>query len=413
MRSERCIQSPSPSPFLHSQFSLHVSGIHFHRTEEGTRHGELRITPTSDAEGFLTVSLGGEWRYGVGVGHPTTLFDKKHSLGEIRKVTFVEDDLTFWDSSLISFVKKTQDDAKARKISVDVSNLSSGIRRLLTMTAAIPALNDRPPERHPRSVLLALGFTSLNWTHSFEDTLEFVGELILSFGRFIRGKANFRRVDFLQVLRDCSANSLPIVTLISFLFGIILAFIGAAQLKMFGAEIYVADLVGIAMAREMGPMMTAIILAGRCGAAFAAQIGTMTVNEEVDALKTTGISPMDFLVLPRVFSLALMTPLLALYAVFFGIMGGAVIAQIMLGISFTQFLTETQNILNPMQFGLGLIKSFIYGILVAFAGCLHGIHCGKSASAVGVATTSAVVMGIVSVVMAAAVTTYIYNVLGV
>ncbi len=390
-----------------------MAGIHFHRDHTGTRRGELRITPHSDSEGWLTVSLGGEWRYGVGVGHPTTLFDKQHSHGEIKKIIFIEDELTFWDSSLISFIKKTHDDAKERNIFVDVSLLSPGIQKLLALADTIPALNDQPPQKISHSILLALGFSSLRWTHSFNDTLEFIGELILSFGRFVRGKADFRRVDFLQVLRDCSANSLPIVTLISFLFGIILAFIGAAQLKIFGAEIYVADLVGIAMAREMGPMMTAIILAGRCGAAFAAQIGTMTVNEEVDALKTTGISPIDFLVLPRVFSLALMTPLLALYAIFFGIIGGALIAQIMLGISFTQFLTEAQHILTPTQFVLGLIKSFIYGILVAFAGCLHGIHCGKSASAVGVATTSAVVMGIVSVVMAGAITTYIYNVLGV
>ena len=390
-----------------------MSGLHFHRDHTGTRLDALRITPISDSKGVLTVSLGGEWRYGVGVGHPTTLFDRQHSHGEIKKIIFVEDDLTFWDSSLISFVKKTQDSAKRKNVSVDISHLSVGIQKLLELAATIPALNDQPPERQSHSILLALGFSSMRWTHSFNDTLEFIGDLIMSFGRFFRGRANFRRVDFLQVLRDCSANSLPIVTLISFLFGIILAFIGAAQLKIFGAEIYVADLVGIAMAREMGPMMTAIILAGRCGAAFAAQIGTMTVNEEVDALKTTGISPIDFLVLPRVFSLAIMTPLLALYAIFFGIIGGAVIAQIMLGISFTQFFTEAQHILTPMQFVLGLIKSFIYGVLVAFAGCLNGIHCGKSASAVGVATTSAVVMGIVSVVMAGAVTTYIYNVLGV
>ncbi|MDP4220809.1 MAG: ABC transporter permease [Bacteroidota bacterium] len=384
--------------------------IHFHRHEEGTL---LRISPTTDGEGILTVSLGGAWRYGIGTGHPSTLFDKRHSLGDIEQIIFIEDDLKFWDSSLISFIKKTQDEAKSRNISVDLSHLSPGIQRLLALAGSIPALNDQLPERRSHSMLLALGFTSLRWTHTFEDTLEFIGDLILSFGRFFRGKANFRKVDFLQVLRDCSANSLPIVTLISFLFGVILAFIGAAQLKMFGAEIYVADLVGIAMAREMGPMMTAIILAGRCGAAFAAQIGTMTVNEEVDALRTTGISPIDFLVLPRVFSLAIMTPFLALYAVFFGIIGGAVIAQIMLGISFTQFLTEAQQILTPLQFALGIIKSFVYGVLVAFSGCLYGIHCGKSASAVGTATTSAVVMGIVSVVMAAAVMTYIYNVLGV
>ncbi|MFI5263591.1 MAG: hypothetical protein ACHQM6_03650, partial [Candidatus Kapaibacterium sp.] len=201
-----------------------MPGLHFHRDHEGTL---LRITPHSDSEGLLTVSLGGEWRYGVGVGHPTTLFDKRHSLGEIKKVIFIEDGLTFWDSSLISFVKKTHDDAKERGIPIDVSRLSPGIQKLLTLAGTIPALNDQPPVRNPHSILLALGFSSLRWTHSFNDTLEFIGDLILSFGRFIRGRADFRRVDFLQVLRDCSANSLPIVTLISFLFGIILAFIGA------------------------------------------------------------------------------------------------------------------------------------------------------------------------------------------
>jgi len=387
-----------------------VPRLHFHRNEHET---QLKVADSVDGDETLLVSFGGVWHYGKGTGHPKTLFDKRHPIGKVHKIAFAEDDLTFWDSSLVSFIKKSTDEAKANNISVDISGLSPGIQKLLVLAASIPDPNEELPVLHPRSILLALGFSSMRWSHSFGDTLEFIGQLFLSFGRLVRGKAHFRMVDLLQVLRDCSANSLPIVTLLSFLFGVILAFIGAAQLKMFGAEIYVADLVGIAMAREMGPMMTAIILAGRCGAAFAAQIGTMTVNEEVDALRTTGISPMDFLVLPRVLSLGIMTPFLALYAIFFGIIGGAVVSQIMLDISFSQFLQEAKSILTPSQFGLGLIKSFIYGILVAFAGCLHGMHSGKSASAVGVATTSAVVMGIVTVVMAAAVTTYIYNVLGV
>ena len=362
----------------------------------------------------MTVSLSGDWRFGKGKGHPATLFDKRHEIPNVRSIVFTPGDLTFWDLSLVSFLKKTTDQARQKNIPVDISLLPQGVQKLLALTSSAPPPdNEMPVARVHKSVLLALGFSSLRWTHTFEDTLEFIGDLILSIGRFIRGKAQFRMVDLLQILRDCSANSLPIVTLISFLFGIILAFIGAAQLSMFGAQIYVADLVGIAMAREMGPMMTAILLAGRCGAAFAAQIGTMTVNEEVDALKTAGISPIDFLVLPRIVSLAFMTPFLALYAIFMGIIGGAVIAKIMLNISFVQFFTEAKAVLTPTQFGLGLIKSFIYGILVAYAGCLHGIHCGKSASAVGAATTSAVVVGIISVVTAAAITTYIYNVLGV
>lgn len=387
-----------------------MSRLHLHRNEHET---QLTFAESTDREETLHVTLGGVWHYGKGTGHPKTLFDKRHPIAEVRRVVFEEDELTFWDTSLISFLKKSSDEAGAKNIPVDTSRLSPAIQKLLDLASTAPIPNDELPVSHPRSILLALGFSTVRWSHSFGDTLEFTGQLMLSFGRLVRGKAHFRMVDLLQILRDCSANSLPIVTLLSFLFGVILAFIGAAQLKMFGAEIYVADLVGIAMAREMGPMMTAIILAGRCGAAFAAQIGTMTVNEEVDALRTTGISPIDFLVLPRVLSLAVMTPFLALYAIFFGIIGGAVIAQIMLDISFSEFLQEAKSILTPSQFGLGLLKSFIYGIIVAFAGCLHGMHSGKSASAVGVATTSAVVMGIVTVVMAAAVMTYIYNVLGV
>jgi phospholipid/cholesterol/gamma-HCH transport system permease protein len=406
-----CEFSPIRLYFLISRNTRIVPHIHFHRSEQETL---LKTLLSPDGDESLTVALSGQWRFDQGKGHPATLFDKKHQVSNIRNIIFTQDNLIYWDSSLVSFVKKTSDEARKKNITVDTSALPSGVQKLLALSSSLlPPDSEMPHASKHKSILLALGFSSLRWTHTFEDTLEFIGELMLSVGRFIRGKAQFRMVDLLQILRDCSANSLPIVTLISFLFGIILAFIGAAQLSMFGAEIYVADLVGIAMAREMGPMMTAILLAGRCGAAFAAQIGTMTVNEEVDALKTTGISPMDFLVLPRILSLAFMTPFLALYSIFMGIIGGAVIARIMLGISFVQFFAEAKMILTPTQFGLGLIKSLIYGILVAYAGCLHGIHCGKSASAVGAATTSAVVVGIIFVVTAGAITTYIYNILGV
>src|SRR5262249_42661737 len=140
-----------------------------------------------------------------------------------------------------------------------------------------------------------------------------------------RGAARFRRSDFLQILQECGGQALPIVSLISFLVGVILAYVGAIQLRTFGAQVYVADLVGIAMTREMGAMMAAIIMAGRTGAAFAAQLGTMQVNEEIDALQTLGIPAMEFLVLPRMLALALMMPLLGLYADLMGILGGAAV----------------------------------------------------------------------------------------
>jgi phospholipid/cholesterol/gamma-HCH transport system permease protein len=200
---------------------------------------------------------------------------------------------------------------------------------------------------------------------------------------------------------------LPIVTLISLLVGLILAFIGAVQLMMFGAQIFVADLVAIAMVRVMGAVMVGVIMAGRTGAAFAAQIGTMQVNEEIDALQTLGISPMEFLVLPRMLALILMMPLLCIYADLMGIMGGFIVGVGMLDISSTQYINQTIKALNLYHFSIGLFHGLVFGVLVALAGCLRGIQCGRSASAVGQATTSAVVTSMVCIVVATAIITIV------
>ncbi len=243
--------------------------------------------------------------------------------------------------------------------------------------------------------------------------LGFIGDLMVAFVRFLAGKACFRGTDFLQLIQGCGLQALPIVTVIGLLIGVILAFVGAVQLKLFGAQVYVADLVAIATVREMGPLMTAIIMAGQSGAAFAATIGTMTVNEEVDALETSGFSPMEFLVLPRVLALTLMLPLLALYTDFMAIAGGAIVGVGAFDISFMQYVEQTRNAVPPLFFGLGLIKATIYGALVALAGCYYGMRSGRSASAVGYATTSAVVMGVILIIIATAITTVIYDMLGV
>ena len=194
---------------------------------------------------------------------------------------------------------------------------------------------------------------------------------------------------------------------------VILAFVGAVQLLMFGAQIFVADLVGIAMLRVMGAIMVGIIMAGRTGAAFAAQIGTMQVNEEIDALQTLGISPMEFLVLPRMIALIIMMPLLCVYADLMGILGGMIVGVGMLDISMVQYYQQTRAALNLNHFWIGLFQAGVFGVLVALAGCLRGIQCGRSASAVGDAATSAVVTGIVSIVVATAIITVICNVLGI
>ncbi len=192
----------------------------------------------------------------------------------------------------------------------------------------------------------------------------------------------------------------------------ILAFVGAIQLTAFGAQIFVANLVAIAMAVEMGGLMTGIIMAGRAGASFAAQIGTMQVNEEIDALRTTGLNPVEFLVLPRILALFVMTPLLALYANFLGIMGGALVGVTLLDLSWEAYIVQTKSALNLTLFAKGLIKAAVFGVLVAMAGCLRGMQCGRSAEAVGTVTTSAVVTSLVLIVVADAIITVIYDAIG-
>jgi phospholipid/cholesterol/gamma-HCH transport system permease protein len=195
---------------------------------------------------------------------------------------------------------------------------------------------------------------------------------------------------------------------ISFLVGLILAYLGADQLRLVGAQIFIADLVAIGMVREVGALMTGIIIAGRTGAAFAAQLGTMQVNEEIDAFKTLGISPVDFLVLPRMLALILMVPLLTLYAGFVGMLAGLLVSTLIFDISFFEYYNETLRALELKHFWVGLSKGTVYGAMVAFAGCLRGMQCGRSAEAVGEAATSAVVTAILLITIAASVMTIVY-----
>jgi phospholipid/cholesterol/gamma-HCH transport system permease protein len=245
------------------------------------------------------------------------------------------------------------------------------------------------------------------------EMLAFTGEATLSLGRMLTGRARYRGVDLWLAVQETGANALPIVTLISVLVGMILAFVGAVQLREFGAGIYVADLVGLAMAREMGAMMTAIIMAGRTGAAFAAQIGTMRVNQEVDALTTLGFSPMDFLVLPRMLALAFMMPLLCIYADVLGILGGALVGVGMLDLTAALYWEQTVDALDLVDFAVGLVKATAFGVLVAMAGCLRGVQCGTSSASVGLAATSAVVTAIVAIIVTDAIFTVLFDVMGI
>lgn len=364
-------------------------------------------------EDTLLLRLSGSWKIGADFPSATEVEHQVASEPGVRRIVFETRNLADWDSGLLTFLIKVIDLCSQNKIDPDEKGLPEGVRRLLALALAVPERKGarRTTGRDP--LLARIGARAVEWAQASNEMLAFIGEASLAFIKFLRGKASYRRTDLGLLLQDCGAQALPIVSLISVLVGLILAFVGAVQLKMFGAQIYVANLVGLGMAREMGAMMTGIIMAGRTGAAFAAQLGTMQVNEEIDALQTMGISPMEFLVLPRLLALVVMMPLLCLYADFMGILGGLIVGVGTLDISVSQYYHQTQAALNLTHFGVGIFKSVVFGVLVAISGCLRGMQCGRSSSAVGVAATSAVVTGIVFIIVSDAILTVVADVLGI
>lgn len=331
----------------------------------------------------------------------------------VKKVSFDTIQVVDWDSRFITFITKIEALCAQKKVELNYAGLPSGVRRLLLLSKAVPEKKDAKRVAGAYSFLDQIGTEVISFFTSIGAILEFIGDSFLAFLRLIRGKARFRRSDLALIIQESGPQALPIVTLISVLIGLILAFMGAVQLKVFGAQIYVANLVAVGMAREMGAMMTAIIMAGRTGAAFAAQLGTMQVNEEIDALTTLGVSSMDFLVLPRMIALALMMPLLCLYANFMGILGGALVAIGSSDISALEYYNQTKTAVTLTDFAVGIAKATIYGVLIAISGCLRGIQCGRSASAVGVATTSAVVTAILFIIISDAIFNIITTLLGI
>ncbi|MBQ3172598.1 MAG: ABC transporter permease [Mailhella sp.] len=327
----------------------------------------------------------------------------------LAEVRFCAPALESWDSLLLAAFNAVAREAARRGLAVDARALPDGMAPMLDMALAVPP-SDQARTQHDEGFLESLGGKVLALPGISRDVLEFLGEVTQSLLRFASGRASFSRRDLWNVFRECGVDALPIVTLTSLLLGLILAFVSSMQLKLFGAEIYVASLVGVSMVRVMGPVLTGIVLAGRTGASFAAVIGSMQVNEEVDALTGFGISPMDFLVLPRLLGLAVMTPLLTLYSNIAGIAGGFLVGVLMLGITPAAYVANTLSLMQMSYVWIGLLHAFVFGILIALCGCYQGIRSGRNASAVGRATTSAVVNSIVGIIVATSVITIIFTV---
>jgi phospholipid/cholesterol/gamma-HCH transport system permease protein len=376
-----------------------------------TARGEMIIEqPSADT---LKVILAGHWKLGTNLPGADKVQQTLQDRPGIHNVVFDTRQMASWDSGLLTFLMNLGTTCSRQQIRLNSDGLPPGAKRLLELALAVPEKKDARQAEGRVAFLAYLGNVTVYFFQSAGELLAFIGDAVIAVLRLLRGKAQYRRTDLGLIMQSVSAQALPIVSLICFLVGLILAFIGAIQLQLFGAQIYVADLVGIAMVRLMAAIMTGIVMAGRTGGAFAAQLGTMQVNQEIDALKTLGISPMEFLVLPRMLALALMMPLLCLYANIMGILGGMVVGVGMLNIGFMEYYNETAKAVGLWNLGIGLFSGFVFGVIVALAGCMRGMQCGRSASAVGDAATSAVVTAIVGIILSTAVITILCNFLGI
>ncbi|MBC8039164.1 MAG: ABC transporter permease [Opitutaceae bacterium] len=368
---------------------------------------ETRVQLHIDGE-WLLVELQGAWRITeTRPSWPELLAVSK--LDPVR-VKLVWGALADWDSALLLFVFEVRQWCRVKGVYCDLTDLPEALQKLLRQFQVVN--ETRLVVDRSRDFLTMVGMAAQDAWAKTKEIATFVGECVISSGNLLKFPHKFRWRDCLDEMQQCGAMALPIVSLISLLIGLIMAYQSAVLMRQFGADIYVADAVGLVMVREMGAMMTAIILAGRTGAAFAATLGNMKAGEEIDALQTLGIRPVDFLVMPRLVALGVMMPLLALYANGLGILGGMAVALGLLDIPPTAYWVETQTAIDMSDIMTGLIKASAFGVLVGLAGCLRGLQADRSAAGVGRAATSAVVTGLLLIIVSDAVFAVMFNFLG-
>jgi phospholipid/cholesterol/gamma-HCH transport system permease protein len=305
----------------------------------------------------------------------------------------------YLDSAGALGLLQLEDGAKARSISFQFVNMTEEAKRIMGLINR-EALSMKPLAGEKRSnIIEQIGEGSLRMFNDFISIMTFLGDLLTALTRSFFHPRVVRLEDVLFYMKRAGVEGLPIVGLISFLLGLIIAFMSSLQLKQFGANIYVASLVGVAMVTELGPIMTAIIVAGRSGSAFAAEIGTMKVNEEVDALVTMGFDPTQFLAVPKVLAAMVAVPILTLYSDLFGIAGGLVVGVLGLDLTVYTYIQETMSVISVTSILKSLLKSVVFAVLIAGIGCQRGFEVRGGAQAVGSATTSAVVAGIFLIVV--------------
>lgn len=368
---------------------------------------ETRVQLHIDGE-WLLVELQGAWR--ITETRPSWMELLAAANTDPVRVKLVWGRLADWDSALLLFVFEVRQWCRVKGVYCDLSDLPDAMQKLLRQLQVVN--ETRLAVDRSRDFLTMVGLAAQDVWGKTKEIATFVGECVISATGLIKQPHKFRWRDCLDEMQQCGAMALPIVSLISLLVGLIMAYQSAVLMRQFGADIYVADAVGLVMVREMGAMMTAIILAGRTGAAFAATLGNMKAGEEIDALQTLGIRPVDFLVMPRLVALGVMMPLLALYANGLGILGGMAVSLGLLDIPPTAYWVETQTAIDLSDILTGLIKASAFGVLVGLAGCHRGLRADRSAAGVGRAATSAVVMGLLLIIVSDALFAVIFNIFG-
>ncbi len=366
-----------------------------------------RARVSAEVEGdVLVVALAGTWE----ITEPRPSWTEVLGARNPDRIRLRVDAVEKWDSSLLLFLFGAQQWCRMTGAYCDTDALPEKIRLLLVQLTA--SHETSVPFDRSVNFLVTVGLATQDVLVKAREISRFVGECVLSAIRLVRSPHRFRWRDCLFEMQQCGAMALPIVGLISFLVGVTLAYTGALVLRQYGGDIFVADLIGLAMVREMGAMMTGVVLAGRTGAAFAATLGNMKANEEIDALETLGIPAVNFLVLPRLLALGVMMPLLALYSNALGILGGMAVSKGLLSISPTAYWVEMQTIVSLSDIAVGVIKAVSFGLIVGLAGCLRGLQAERSAAGVGRAATSAVVTAILFIIVADAVFAVLFNIVG-
>ena len=377
---------------------------------EGGRPTEVS---TREERGCLVIAFSGPWTTQA-IGKSDRPLQGLRTRDQSR-ARIELDRLEALDTTGAWVVHRTIRDLRAQGTEVEIGGGSEAQLELLaTITEYDMPRPPKPPEDGPLvAMVLRCGEAAIEFFTEARSLISFLGQTVSVAARSLLRPGRIRATALISHMEQTGLNALPIVGLISFLIGVVLTYQGADQLARFGAQIYTVNLVGYGILREMGILLTAIIVAGRSGSAFTAQIGTMKVNEEIDAMRTIGLDPMEVLVMPRLLALVLVMPLLTFYADIMGLIGGAIMADILLDISYVQFARQLQTALDGWSLGVGLIKAPIFAFIIAMVGCYEGLKVSRSAESVGQRTTAAVVKSIFLVIVLDALASIIFSVIGI